>query len=66
MFPCGQNQMGHAKIEITFNLYGHILKETLGGPAQKTEDFVFKPSCPAPVLNERPSGIKPPSPSNFP
>ena len=48
-----QNQMGHAKIEITFNLYGHLLKETLEGAAQKTEDFVFKPSCPAPVPTQK-------------
>lgn len=48
-----QNQMGHAKIEITSNLYGHLLKETLEGTAQKTEDFVFKPSCPAPVPTQK-------------
>jgi len=48
-----QNQMGHAKIEITFNLYGHLLKETLEGAAQKTEDFVFKPNCPAPVPTQK-------------
>ena len=48
-----QNQMGHAKIEITFNLYGHLLKETFEGAAQKTEDFIFKPSCPAPVPTKK-------------
>lgn len=36
-----QNQMGHAKIEITLNLYGHLLQETLKDAAKKTEDTVF-------------------------
>jgi integrase len=48
-----QNQMAHAKIEITFNLYGHLLNETLEGAAQKTEDSVFKPCCPAPVPTKK-------------
>jgi len=43
--------MGHAKIEITLNLYGHLLEETLKDAAKKTEDFVF--NCPAPVPEEK-------------
>ena len=45
--------MGHVKIQITFNLYGHLLKETLEGAAQKTEDFVFKSKRPAPVPTKK-------------
>ena len=48
-----QMQMGHSKIEITFNLYGHLMKEAQTGAAEKTENFVFKPNCPAPVPEEK-------------
>ena len=44
-----QNQMGHAKIEITLNLYGYLLNETIQDAAKKTEEFVF---CPAPLTGE--------------
>jgi len=47
-----QNQMGHSKIEVTFNLYGHLLQETLESAAQKTEGLVFS-SCPAPVPTKK-------------
>ena len=46
-----QNQMGHSKTEITLNLYGHLLKETLTDAAQKTEKTVF--NCPASVPSEK-------------
>jgi len=43
--------MGHSKTEITLNLYGHLLKETLTDAAQKTEKTVF--NCPASVPSEK-------------
>ena len=58
-----QNQMGHSKIEVTFNLYGHLLEETFKDAAKKTEEFVFEEkanekgrkiaNCPAPVPTKK-------------
>ncbi len=36
-----QNQMGHGSIQITMDLYGHLMKEVHEGAAKKSEDFVF-------------------------
>jgi hypothetical protein len=46
--------MPDTKLQPTkLQLYGHLLQETLAGAAQKTEDFVFKPSCPAPAPTKK-------------
>ncbi|MGZ3535376.1 MAG: site-specific integrase, partial [Thermodesulfobacteriota bacterium] len=36
-----QNQMGHSSIQVTMDLYGHLMPEVYEGAAQKSEDFVF-------------------------
>jgi integrase len=36
-----QNQMGHGSIQITMDLYGHMMKEVHEGAAEKSESFVF-------------------------
>lgn len=36
-----QNQMGHGSIQITMDLYGHLMEEAHDGAANKTENFVF-------------------------
>ena len=36
-----QNQMGHGSIQITMDLYGHLMEEVRTGAADRTEDFVF-------------------------
>ncbi len=41
-----QGQMGHSSIDVTMDLYGHLMPEVHDGAAKRTEDFVF---CPATV-----------------
>jgi integrase len=36
-----QNQMGHASISITMDLYGHLMPEVHKGAAEKSESLVF-------------------------
>ena len=36
-----QSQMGHASINITMDLYGHLMPEVHRGAAKRSEDFVF-------------------------
>ena len=36
-----QNQMGHSSIQVTMDLYGHLMPEVHEGAAKKSEDFVF-------------------------
>lgn len=36
-----QNQMGHSSIQVTLDLYGHLMPEVFEGAAKKSEDFVF-------------------------
>ena len=36
-----QNQMGHGSIQITMDLYGHLMPEVRTGAAEMSEDFVF-------------------------
>jgi hypothetical protein len=36
-----QNQMGHGSIQITIDLYGHLMPEVRTGAAEKSEGFVF-------------------------
>jgi integrase len=38
-----QNQMGHSSIQVTMDLYGHLMPEIHERAAEKTEDFVFCP-----------------------
>jgi len=45
-----QNQMGHSSIQVTMDLYGHIMPEVHEGAAKRTEDFVY---CPATVPEQK-------------
>lgn len=37
-----QNQMGHGSIQITMDLYGHLMEEVHDGAANRTENLVFR------------------------
>jgi hypothetical protein len=49
--------MGHSSIQVTMDLYGHLMPEVHEGAAQRSEDFVFSGVSGNAMVTEQEKGV---------